>query len=102
MKKSLGPRYVIMNGSPGCMPDNYMYADSIRSAIEQIDDLFDGDWMDDDGIIHGGLPRGWKKEIRANYLYYLPDSCACSLGAGYVEISDNTETTWKDIERGMC
>jgi hypothetical protein len=83
-----GPKYVIMNGSCGCMPDNYMYAESIDSAIEQIDSLFDG------------LPRGAKKELRESRIYYFGYN-TCAYGAEYVEISDNIETTYDDIEKGF-
>ena len=82
-----GPKYVIMSGSCGCMPDNYMYAESIDSAIEQIDSLFDG------------LPKGAKKELRESRIYYFGDTR--DYGAEYVEISDNTETPYDDIEKGF-
>ena len=84
----IGPKYVIMNGSCGCIPDNYMYAESIDSAIEQIDSLFDG------------LPRGAKKELRESRIYYFSDDSS-DYGADYVEISDNIETTYDDIEKGF-
>lgn len=87
MSKKIGPRYVIMNGSCGCLPDNHMYAESIDSAIEQIIELFDG------------LPRGAIKELHRDHIYYFRERTA-EYGAGYVEIAENYSVTYADIEQG--
>jgi hypothetical protein len=84
----IGPKYVIMNGSCGCMPDNYMFAESIDSAIEQIDSLFDG------------LPKGAKKYLRLGHIYYF-GKLSAEYGADYVEIARNYETTYADVENGF-
>lgn len=83
--KKRGPKYVIMNGSSGCMPDNYMYAESIREAIDSIQSIFDG------------LPRGAVSELRRFRIYYFRNR-SHEYGADYVEIAENTEMTYKDIE----
>lgn len=83
--KKRGPKYVIMNGSSGCMPDNYMYAESIREAIDSIQSLFDG------------LPHGAIAELRKYHIYYFR-SRSHEYGADYVEIAENTEMTYEDIE----
>lgn len=85
MKAINGPKYVILNGSSGCIPDSYTYAESVREAIDSIKNLFDG------------LPRGAIAELRKYHIYYFR-SRAHEYGADYVEIAENTETTYKDLE----
>lgn len=85
--KKRGPKYVIMNGSSGCMPDNYMYAESIREAIDSIKDLF----------YDLPLPRGAIVELKKYHIYYFR-SRSHEYGADYVEIAENTEMTYEDIE----
>jgi len=76
------PKYIVMNGSFGCIPDNTMLANSIESAIDSIKCIFDC------------LPRGAIASLRNYHYYSFPDSC--KYGADYVEIALNTEGITED------
>jgi hypothetical protein len=83
MKRKEGPKYVVMNGSYGCLPDNTMYAETIEEALEEIRALFDNE-LSSDKI----------KSLRHNHYVDL----GTEYGADYVEIALNTEVTYKDLK----